>query len=218
MLRNNCLRSKLEYFFLEIRCLAYLKKRFPNGLQIPKIFDFNFSGKFSTGKPVVYYTMEFIELGEFFGCIEIQEEIAEELGCWFLVQILEILAILHNQQVYHFDLKLENVLMNELGDLFLCDFGHCLNLMQEKKIKWKNVHFKGSYEYSAPEVYELEILQATFKEKLLEKKIQNYDLKKLDMFSIGVLLFVTIMKSLPFSKATLEDCYFNKFIKNKNAF
>ena len=43
--------------------------------------------------------------------------------------------------------------MNSKGELFICDFGNCLNLRH--KLNFQNFNFFGTFEYSSPEVYEL---------------------------------------------------------------
>lgn len=219
ILRNYCIRTKIDSFLQEIKNLVYLKKKFSTGLKITKIIDFNFKGKFSNGKNAIYYTMEFIEFGEFYNFIEIFEELSENLACFFLMQIVQSVSILHSEKIYHLDLKPENILMNEKGELFLCDFGNCLNLKSKKNHKWKKVEFLGSSEYAAPEVYELSNIQKNIKnKKKLSDKINEYDFRKLDAFSIGVYFFVTIFKNFPFGSAKLNDDYFKLFIQDKETY
>ena len=43
------------------------------------MLDFNFYGKFDSGKPICYYTMEFIEIGEFYNVLEETDLIDENM-------------------------------------------------------------------------------------------------------------------------------------------
>ena len=103
-------------------------------------------------QPVVYYTMDFIEMGDFYDLINESNFISEKLAISFLTQILSALKQLHSKKIYHFDLKPENILIDPKGQIYLCDFGHSLHL-KDKSNKWKNFRLISSIEYSAPELH-----------------------------------------------------------------
>lgn len=83
----------------------------------------------------------------------------------------------------------------------------------------KNTKFVVTSEYAAPEIAEFESIQ----ELSSKKKHANITLdppnpSKLDVFSLGVLLFYMIMKSRPFETASSHDEYYKRFLTNKDAF
>ena len=109
--------------------------------------------------------------------------------------------------------------MNQKGELFLCDFGNCLNLKSKKCQKWANFEFLGSSEYAAPEVYEMKSLQKKItNQNTLKEMINRYEFEKLDAFSLGVFFFVTIFKGFPFGSAKLKDDYYHLFIHDKDTY
>lgn len=91
-------------------------------------------------------------------------------------EILSAVEYLHNHQIAHLDIKLENILLSEDLEVKLCDFGFAsLNI---NLISWPF----GSEHYAAPEIYDN----------------KPYDGIKADLWSIGVLLYAVFAGELPF--------------------
>lgn len=217
MLRGTSFRHQLINFFNEIRHLVYLLDCLSceKLLKATKILDFSFEGKLNNNRPVAYYIMEYIELGEFYSLIERADYISESLASHFVKQLISNIRLLHSYQFYHLDLKPENVLVNEQGELYLCDFGNALYCKKPKDVHWRKISFVGSFEYAAPEAYELDIIKEI---KGVYQHINEYELGKLDVFSLGVLAFVLVVKSQPFGKAHDEDPYYKRFLASKASF
>ncbi|TKR93004.1 hypothetical protein L596_007541 [Steinernema carpocapsae] len=131
--------------------------------------------------------------------------LSQENGClderatrYLLVQILTALKYLHSQGIAHCDLKPENVLLSDMNSNFpqskLCDFGYARFIGDD--------HFRktivGTPAYLAPEV--------------LQKKGYN---KSLDMWSVGVVIYVTLSGTFPFSDNDLQNI--ETMLKNSNA-
>ena len=240
ILKKNPKKKNLLKFYKEIKNLSKISRIINKNIKIAKLLDFSFSGKFGSGKRVVFYVMDFLEIGELFCFLDLEEEVSEDMARYFVKEIILSVEKLHFFEIYHFDLKPENILVGLQGDVFLCDFGHSFVLDEkfykegleekkdfkndkpfgEKNIKnWENQDFLGSFEYSAPEVYELEKLKKNSNSKnFFLKKIEEYNLQKLDTFSIGVTLFVIYLKSFPFSKADPKNEYYNLFITENKKF
>ena len=221
LLKELSSKAQLVSFLHEIKHLIYLLDcaKCDKNLRVTRILAFSFSGQINNSRPAVYYVMEFIELGEFYGAIDSGFEFSEKLACFFLKQLLNSLRKLHSFHFYHFDMKPENLLLDSRGRLFLCDFGCSLYAKRPKTVNWSKVKFRGSPEYAAPEVYELELAVQTCKnQKELYTRISEYNLEKLDTFSFGVLAFVTVIKSLPFTRATIGDPFYRKFVECREEF
>ena len=96
--------------------------------------------------------------------------------------------------VVHRDLKLENILIDSDMNFKLLDFGLCAA---------GDIHnavgVVGSPSYIAPEVL----------------KSRSYDGTKVDLFSIGVMLFVIIKGQFPHGPKILKDKY-HAMIRQKN--
>ncbi|GMR53700.1 hypothetical protein PMAYCL1PPCAC_23895, partial [Pristionchus mayeri] len=107
----------------------------------------------------------------------------DERCCKFILwQILCALKYLHNKGIAHCDLKPENVLLSQQNTHFpqtkLCDFGYA-RFIGEQQFRKTIV---GTPAYLPPEV--------------LQKKGYN---KSLDMWSAGVIIYVTLSGTFPFT-------------------
>ncbi|KAF1771765.1 hypothetical protein GCK72_003593 [Caenorhabditis remanei] len=102
---------------------------------------------------------------------------------FLLVQILCALKYLHDQGIAHCDLKPENVLLSDMGSNFpqtkICDFGYA-RFIPESQFRKTVV---GTPAYLPPEV--------------LQRKGYN---KSLDMWSVGVIIYVTLSGTFPFNE------------------
>ncbi|KAL3668846.1 hypothetical protein V7S43_006138 [Phytophthora oleae] len=113
------------------------------------------------------------------------------------VQLVEAVEALHGQNVIHRDLKLENILVDEdSGHATIIDFG--FSDLEEiepqasdctKRTKKKN--FCGTPAYMAPEVVASE----------------RYDGKPVDIWSLGVLLYVMLCGKFPFQGVSFHQLY-----------
>ena len=119
--------------------------------------------------------------------------------------IVEGLKHIHGTFVAHRDIKLENVMLSKNNVPKLIDFG----FSTFSPLSGMRGSCYGSRAYVPPEfcVYNLS------KKDFLEKKIsraelnsRTYDLKKADIWSLGVLLFTMVQGSMPFNaeKGTQE--------------
>ena len=107
-------------------------------------------------------------------------------------KILKIVEECHNNGIFHRDLKLENILLDEKFNPILCDFGYA-GIIERENVSRKSTEFLGTNYYIPPEIL---------------SKIP-YDGFKCDIFSLGVILFCLVFCSFGFSSAN----GFNKFYK-----
>ncbi|CAD5212116.1 unnamed protein product [Bursaphelenchus xylophilus] len=101
---------------------------------------------------------------------------------FLIMQILSALRYLHSRAIAHCDLKPENVLLSDLSAHYpqtkLCDFGYA-RFIGDAQFRKTVV---GTPAYMAPE--------------LLMKKGYN---RSLDMWSVGVIIYVTLSGTFPFN-------------------
>ena len=104
-----------------------------------------------------------------------RNELSEQLLCYLASHILWGLYYCHKNNVAHFDIKPQNIIINEFLEIKLIDFSIS---MDYSKIKTKKVTvpFKGTNFYMAPEV-------------IKHKKIYVKDINKIDLYSLGVILY-----------------------------
>ena len=179
--------EKIEYNMIddmeiqnEINILKTLSH--PNIVKIYEFFD----------SAINYYIVtEFCKKGELFSYIKNQYN-ENQLSVLFY-QVFSGLVYLHEKKILHRDLKLENIMVSEIEQdimtkeeyfwIKIIDFGTA-------KIFEKNRAEKaviGSTYYIAPEVLK-----------------QNYN-EKCDTWSVGVILYMTLVGSAPFDGKTDDD-------------
>ncbi|KAN0039976.1 hypothetical protein ACTA71_011858 [Dictyostelium dimigraforme] len=126
--------------------------------------------------------LELVSGGELFDYIVARGRLSEKEGRKFFRQMLCGLIYCHSNMVCHRDLKLENLLVDEDGNLKISDFGYS-NIIKPGNLLST---FCGSPVYAPPEI-------------LLEKR---YNGNEVDIWSMGVILYAMVTGQLPW---TLTD-------------
>lgn len=114
----------------------------------------------------------------------------EDAGRFFMLQLLDTVEYLHNRKTVHRDLKLENILVDDKMNLKLLDFGFA-SVKSIDSLK----SYRGTMTYMAPEIKEGKV----------------YKGKQVDLFSLGVILFIIVQGIFPFKEARKEE-YFYKIL------
>ncbi|KAI9818221.1 MAG: hypothetical protein M1827_000846 [Pycnora praestabilis] len=96
-------------------------------------------------------------------------------------QLVGAVSYVHNLSCVHRDLKLENILLDKSGNVKLCDFGFTREY--EGKASYLQT-FCGTVCYSAPEML----------------KGEKYAGEKVDVWSLGVILYALLTGELPFDE------------------
>ncbi|XP_069651723.1 death-associated protein kinase 2-like isoform X1 [Haliaeetus albicilla] len=129
--------------------------------------------------------LELISGGELFDFIAEKEMLSEEEAIEFLVQILRGVEYLHAHHIAHFDLKPENIMLQEKHVpkpwIKIIDFGLAQHL--EDGVTFKSLC--GTPQYIAPEVINYEPLSSAT-----------------DMWSIGVITYILLSGLSPFQGET----------------
>merc|ERR1711990_3491 len=143
---------------------------------------------------LVYIVMEFVQGGLLFDLCQSMGAMGEDAGRFFLHQMLDSVEFMHSRQVVHRDLKLENILVDDNLNLKLADFGFAC---------YKNINalnsYRGTMTYMAPEI----------------KEGEQYKGTNVDMFSIGVILFIIVQGIFPFKEARKEEYFYNLILQGK---
>lgn len=132
--------------------------------------------------------MEYQPAGILFDVVENFKGVGEIISKFFMNQILKSAEYLQSQNVAHLDLKLENILVDKEMNIKLTDFG--FSSYQGKRLL---ECYGGTMSYMAPEIIEL----------------KAFDGHKADVFSLGVILFITVTGFFPFQSAKKDDKYYS---------
>ena len=142
---------------------------------------------------ISYIVMDYEE-NEFFDFCVCMGAQGEEAGKFFLHQLIDSIKYLHDQDIAHRDLKLENMLIDEDLNLKLVDFGLAVKSDIDNLTQWC-----GTPCYAAPEIH----------------RQVPYNAKKADIFSLGVILFSIVVGRKPFDNATSSDYFYNLIKTNE---
>lgn len=146
-------------------------------------------------KSKIFLAMEFVRGGELHGKVYKEGKLDENVGRVYFQQLISAVDYCHSRGVFHRDLKLENLLLDQEGNLKVTDFG--LSALKEggagggDEVMLRTCC--GTPHYVAPEV--------------VNKKGQGYDGAKADVWSCGVILYVLLAGYLPFHEENVIQLY-----------
>ena len=127
---------------------------------------------------VYYIIMEYIDHGSLLQQIGDNVGFGEDLGRLIFAQLLDGLETIHNSNIVHRDIKLENIMLSGNDyTLKYVDFGFAT----ERSYGYLTSYL-GTPNYAAPEIH------------LRRPYLGTYE----DIFSLGVTLFITVTGYLPF--------------------
>ncbi|XP_066226172.1 serine/threonine-protein kinase SIK1 [Saccopteryx leptura] len=134
-------------------------------------------------KDMLYIVTEFAKNGEMFDYLTSNGHLSENEARKKFWQILSAVEYCHNHHIVHRDLKTENLLLDGNMDIKLADFGFGNFYKSGEPLST----WCGSPPYAAPEVFEG----------------KEYEGPQLDIWSLGVVLYVLVCGSLPFDGPSL---------------
>ena len=185
-------KSKIMKYEDKIRIereIEILKKlRHPNIMRLYSIIE--------TDKQILLIT-EYIKGQELFQYILLKKKLSEEEACLYFSQIVSGIEYLHKLKIAHRDIKSENIIIEQNTKIIkIIDFG-LSNTYGDKDEELLRSSC-GSPFYAAPEMLKGDI----------------YKGNKVDIWSMGVVLYLMICGSLPFQDED-NSKLFQKIIKGK---
>ena len=137
-----------------------------------------------------YLVMPLASKGQLYKILRRAKKFDERTAAQILRETIAALQYLHsfNPPIIHRDLKPENLLLNENGRIYLADYGWS-NFKNDGDIRKT---FCGTPEYIAPE--------------MLKKEGHDH---RIDIWSVGVLMFELLAGYSPFCAKTNQDLYQN---------
>ena len=137
-----------------------------------------------------YLIMPLATKGQLYKILRKTQKFDERTTAQILRETISALQYLHsfNPPIIHRDIKPENLLLNENGRILLADYGWS-NFKKDEDIRKT---FCGTPEYIAPE--------------MLRKEAYDH---RIDIWSVGVLMFELLAGYSPFSARNNNDLYLN---------
>lgn len=135
----------------------------------------------------LYLVMELVNVGELYAEILSQKKIDEDTSRRYFQQLIDAVLYCHRRGVFHRDLRPQNMLLNNKGNLKLTDFGFAWmsdNEQQDRNTKELLKTRCGTPKYMAPEI--------------VNGADQGYDGSKLDAWNCGMILYVLLAGGTPF--------------------
>jgi len=138
----------------------------------------------------MYIILEYGSKGSFFNALfRTKNGFTEDVCKYILLNILNAVDALHNEGICHRDIKLENIVfVGDDYDIKLIDFGLSAKFLDDNNQKIKLKKCYGTRYYCAPEI--------------IERK--PYDGIKVNIFSIGAMLFILMTKKIGFVEAKIQ--------------
>lgn len=131
--------------------------------------------------------MELCGGGDLLNYVRKRRRLKEDLAKYFFKQIIEALHYIHQKNIVHRDIKLDNILLDHEGNVKICDFG-VSKLVRPGELMTEQC---GTPAYIAPEI-------------LLDKGYKGYGV---DVWSAGVVLYSMLYGTVPFKGNSMNELH-----------
>jgi len=153
-----------------------------NHKNIVRVYDCYDNVMWTKTERTTVFAIEYANQGELIEYLMYTSKFEDDLARWFFQSLTMGMEYCHSQNVIHRDLKHDNCLLGENFALKITDFGFARHYYSENGMKMKTAI--GTAQYAAPEI-------------LAGKKYTG----SVDIFSMGVMLFIAVAGSQPWRKA-----------------
>ena len=131
--------------------------------------------------------MEYICAGDLLSYIKKRGKLTEEVAKFIFKQIVLTLQYIHNHNIVHRDIKLDNILIDLDNNIKICDFGVSKIIKNNEPL----MEQCGTPAYIAPEI-------------LLNRGYEGFGV---DIWSAGVVLYAMLSGTVPFKGNNIKDLH-----------
>ena len=165
----------------KIKLETTIMKRLSKSNNIVKFFE-----TYETKKHICI-VMEYICAGDLLGYIKKRNRLHEPVAKFIFKQIVLALKYIHQNNIVHRDIKLDNILIDLDNNIKICDFG-VSKIISKNDIMLEQC---GTPAYIAPEI-------------LLNKGYEGFSV---DVWSAGVVLYAMLSGTVPFKGVNLKELH-----------
>ena len=194
------IKTCLDLVLNEVKVMSALDH--PNIIKLHEYSDKGVLEKSSGQKlPVLYLVLDLVTGGELFDSVASSGRFSEKTARHYFKQLIEAVEFRPKTGFAHRDIKAENLLLSEDYTLKLADVGFSAP-MDGKDGSGMLYTGKGTEGYMAPEILGHE----------------PYSGEKVDLFAVGVLLFIMVAQHPPFRKAVPQDPFYKMFCQRNEMY
>ena len=193
------LKAPQKYICFKFLLNEFFKDKVEYNIKESKYLDNNIKNKLKSKNIIEYYEhinlknigciiMEFAKFGDlenFQKIINSKRHFSETLLSFIAKQILNGLDFLHQSKIVHMDIKPQNILIDEKLNIKITDFSVSFSYKNYNRNEKIVLPFSGTNLYMSPEI-------------ISRTKIDYEDCSKIDLFSLGVVLYNLAFEKFPY--------------------
>jgi 5'-AMP-activated protein kinase catalytic alpha subunit len=131
--------------------------------------------------------VEYVGGGDLLSFVRKRNKLNEQTAKYIFRQIMEAIQYIHSRNVVHRDIKLDNILIDLMNNIKICDFGVSRQIKKGEIIK----HQCGTPAYIAPEIL----------------RNEGYEGFGVDVWSAGVVLYAMLSGTVPFKANNMNELH-----------